>query len=134
MRKSLNRYYILEGTEPVACDDLFIWGKAFGKFNRRVKRTVIGEICVSTVFLGLDHNFSDEGEPILFETMIFDNRKLKKAAQSHSLDQEMDRACTWDDSVKMHDCFVKSILSAVNKRGDKPSVAITVSRKPKVTV
>jgi hypothetical protein len=26
---------------------------------------------VSTVFLGLDHNFRDEGPPILFETMIF---------------------------------------------------------------
>ena len=134
MRKSLNRYYVLEGTEPVACNDLLTWGRAFEKLNRRVKRTVIGEISVSTVFLGLDHGFGDKGSPILFETMIFDNRKLKKAAQSHSLDQEMDRACTWGDSVKMHDCFVKSILSAVNKRGEKPSVAITVSRKPKVTV
>lgn len=28
-------------------------------------------ISVSTVFLGLDHNLDDKGEPILFETMVF---------------------------------------------------------------
>lgn len=27
---------------------------------------------VSTIWLGLDHNFSDTGDPIIFETMVFD--------------------------------------------------------------
>lgn len=30
-------------------------------------------ITVSTVFLGLDHNWTDHGPPILFETMVFDD-------------------------------------------------------------
>jgi hypothetical protein len=30
----------------------------------------IGEVCISTVFLGLDHQFGD-GPPLLWETMIF---------------------------------------------------------------
>lgn len=28
-------------------------------------------ILVSTIFLGLDHSFSDDGPPVLFESMIF---------------------------------------------------------------
>lgn len=44
--------------------------------NRRVDYTVISDdVYVSTVFLGLDHNFSFDSHaehfPILFETMIF---------------------------------------------------------------
>lgn len=35
-----------------------------------VARTPIGEWEVSTVFLGINHNFFD-GAPLLFETMIF---------------------------------------------------------------
>jgi len=28
-------------------------------------------VTVSTVFLGIDHNFSGEGPPLLYETMVF---------------------------------------------------------------
>lgn len=40
--------------------------------SRRVDHTVIYDDCVvSTVFLVLDHNLSEEGLPILFETLVF---------------------------------------------------------------
>lgn len=40
--------------------------------DQRVGRTVIGETVVSTVSLmGIDHNYSPDGPPIIFETMIF---------------------------------------------------------------
>lgn len=38
--------------------------------NRQVKYTKVLGIDVSTVALGLDHQFGD-GEPLIFETMIF---------------------------------------------------------------
>lgn len=38
--------------------------------DRRVARTVVGDITVSTVWLGLDHEFLRES-PIIFETMTF---------------------------------------------------------------
>ena len=38
--------------------------------KRQIARDYIGSTHISTVFLGLDHNFSG-GDPILFETMIF---------------------------------------------------------------
>ena len=37
--------------------------------DRRVARTEIGGVAISTVFLGLDHGFG--GEVLLFETMVF---------------------------------------------------------------
>jgi len=41
--------------------------------NRRVLQTVVGKEGgrVSTVFLALDHNFTEIGPPILWETMVF---------------------------------------------------------------
>jgi hypothetical protein len=66
----MNGRYILIGQTPVPCEDLLKWGRWMQSADRFVLRTVVGEWCVSTVFLGLDHQFGD-GPPILFETMIF---------------------------------------------------------------
>ena len=58
------RYYILVGRTPIAVD-LMTWAKAFeerhkaaGRDPWRVALADITDAChVSTVFLGLDHNF-----------------------------------------------------------------------------
>jgi hypothetical protein len=42
-----------------------------GDDARRIARTEVGALDVSTVWLGIDHNWSDEGSPLIFETMIF---------------------------------------------------------------
>jgi len=39
---------------------------------RRIALDVIGTARVSTVWLGIDHNFGMHGPPIIFETMVFD--------------------------------------------------------------
>lgn len=39
----------------------------------RIAESTVGEMWVSTVFLGLDHAYLD-GPPLLFETMVFPNR------------------------------------------------------------
>lgn len=63
--------YILNGREPVPEPDLLRWAVWFGTTDRRVAFTDLGEdVCVSTVFIGLDHSFG-EGPPLLFETMVF---------------------------------------------------------------
>lgn len=66
-------YYIIENGVPKLEPDLNRWGKWFEQADdeRRVGLTKVGKIEVSTVFLGLDHNYSHEGSPILFETMVF---------------------------------------------------------------
>jgi hypothetical protein len=54
---------------------------------------MIGDAKVSTVFLGLDHSFSEDGPPILWETMVFGGE----------LDQETDRCSgTREQAEAMH--------------------------------
>jgi len=59
--------------KPINAPDLTTWGKWFeNDDNRRVARDEIRPgVMVSTVFLGVDHNRSGRGGPILFETMVF---------------------------------------------------------------
>ena len=42
-----------------------------GMDNRRVAESTVGEMWVSTVFLGLNHSYHLGGPPLLFETMVF---------------------------------------------------------------
>jgi hypothetical protein len=64
-------YYILLDRLPVAVD-VVAWGEFFRDIaKRRIGEDMVGKVRVSTVFLGLDHNPFHEGDPLLFETMIF---------------------------------------------------------------
>lgn len=84
--------YILEGKKPVKAD-LTTWAKWFeaGNDNRRVASTAKGHVLVSTVFLGLDHQWGD-GPPMIFETMIFGGEH----------DQYQERCSTWEEAEAMH--------------------------------
>ena len=63
--------YILKNKVPIRCDDIHKWGKWMETADRHVVDCKKGNIRVSTVFLGLDHRYSGQGKPILFETMVF---------------------------------------------------------------
>lgn len=39
---------------------------------------------ISTVWLGIDHNFSDGGPPLLWETMVFEQKKGKSGIELYS--------------------------------------------------
>jgi hypothetical protein len=63
-------YTLNEKGEPVPIKNLFEIGDR-EKF--RVSYTRIFGTVISTVFLGVDHNYGKTGKPILWETMIFHN-------------------------------------------------------------
>lgn len=64
------KHYILEGKTPKEVD-LMTWAEWFEQpDSRRVALTEEDGWSVSTVFLGIDHSFS-EGPELLFETMVF---------------------------------------------------------------
>jgi hypothetical protein len=73
-------WYRLEGHTPVAMRTFGEWEAVMidrmerarhGNDPWRVAYTDIGEAGISTVFLGLNHNFFGGGPPLLFETIIF---------------------------------------------------------------
>lgn len=68
---------------------------------------------VSTVFLGIDHSFSEDGPPVLFETMVFLNVEEDETDPSITTgeidgnvygmrDQYMQRYCTWPEAFSGH--------------------------------
>lgn len=83
--------YILDGKTPKPCT-LMEWARWFETADRHVARDVVGDRSVSTVFLGIDHNFG-AGEPLLFETMVFD---------PDWNDLWSDRCSTWEQAEEMH--------------------------------
>lgn len=104
MIRSFN--YILNDDHSVTAVDvtttkgLIEWAEWFEKANRRVDRTEVAPgIAVSTVFLGLDHNFSDRGPPVLFETMVFDDYGGNDTYRWH----------TWDEATAGHARIVEEI-------------------------
>ena len=68
-----SRYYILKGKKIVPVE-LLVWAKWLEE-NRKEKlikqETLPNGKWVSTVFLGLNHSFSEKGMPLIFETMVF---------------------------------------------------------------
>lgn len=99
------RYAILnEKREVVPVDDVITWGKWFEKHDRIVKQETIGDVKVSTVFLGLDHSFGS-GPPDWFETMIFNGRH----------DGYCERCETWDQAEAQHAQAVKLVKDEPEK-------------------
>lgn len=98
--------YILDGKTPVPERDLLTWARWFERADRLVAHTVQGDLSVSTVFLGLDHNHHWKGPPELFETMVF------RAGASG----EMNRYATWEEAEKGHAEMVKLALSTRYQR------------------
>lgn len=66
-------FYVLdEDGNAVPEPDTLTWGHRMELGGRIVGRTVLPTgHTISTVFLGLDHNFARQGPPILWETMIW---------------------------------------------------------------
>lgn len=96
-------YYILDGHTPVPITGLYEWGRYMSQGDRHVALTYIGTLRISTVFLGLDHQFGDKGPPLLFETMIFDD----------GADAYQTRCSTWEEAERMHAAAVDIATSRV---------------------
>lgn len=94
--------YILEGTTPVPCDDLMEWARWMETAKRHVSDETYCDVRVSTVFLGLDHNFDGKGPPVLFETLVFGGE----------LNDEMDRCSTYEEAIAQHIRMFKRVVAA----------------------
>jgi hypothetical protein len=94
------------GHEPLEIEDLLEWARwmEFEHAKRHVALDyVTPEIRVSTVFLGLDHDFSFAGPPILFETMVFGG----------GLDGQQEHYATWDEAEYGHGLMLAKVKADV---------------------
>lgn len=87
-----NIYYILQEDKTPISVDFETWALWARQGNRRIAEDQIEPgVCVSTVFLGIDHSHVGP-PPILFETMIFGGEH----------DGYQKRCCTWAEAEEMH--------------------------------
>lgn len=119
--------YILVDKKPVLLTDTMQWASSFGQRHREMKQTgedpwrvaltdIENSCCyVSTVFLGLDHNFFG-GRALLFETMIFHREPGEERFDFQ------ERCSTWDEAVEQHERGVQwaraNALKTIGKNGD----------------
>lgn len=92
-------YYILHDDHTItSTDDVLEWARWFEvRDNRRVALTKARfGATVSTVFLGIDHNWGD-GPPLIFETMVFGG----------PMDENQVRYSTYEEALRGHDLMVK---------------------------
>ena len=94
-------YYRLgeDGKTPVKCKDVLDWIK-FKQQTKHVGDDTINGVRVSTVFLGIDHNFTEQGNPVLFETMVFAN-------PDDYINSYCERYSTWDEAEAGHKRIVE---------------------------
>jgi hypothetical protein len=102
--------YTLNGKIAVLELDLMAWQHWFAHADRLVCRTAWAEdekgnnneIIVSTVFLGVNHDWRDNGAPLLFETRIFKG----------TMDGFCSRVSTWEEAEKQHQqtCFLVRLV------------------------
>ena len=92
----MGRYYRRNGTP---CK-LMEWAKAFEDREQKiVRRTDVGNVLISTVWLGLDHRFGPGGPPLIFETLVFGG----------TLDQEQNRYSTEEEAIAGHQAMVERV-------------------------
>lgn len=95
------------GEQRVAEKHPMVVSQSWGHFGRwRVDLTHINDdVTVSTVFLGIDHNFCDMGSPILYETAVFSKDNSEIA----------DRYITRADAEKGHKRAVADCKKALRR-------------------
>ena len=114
----MSEFYILDGHKAVPCKDSELsgmWMTSFDIDDRRVALTELKAHEVSTVFLGIDHNFG-LGPPLLFETMVFNKIPVWRMWLGYlfprfrfSFEWEADcrRYSTWEEAEQGHQEIVE---------------------------
>jgi hypothetical protein len=95
-------FYILdEEKQTVPIEDPRDWAAWLEQpHNRLIKRTEVdSQVLVVTIFLGMDLNFTGEGYPILFETVVIGGIH----------DGLMERDCDYAGAVLTHETMCRDL-------------------------
>ena len=111
-----DRYILTEDHRVVPEPDLLTWARWFEEADRHVGQELVGPYWISTIFLGLDHDFlpahvTGNGPPLIFETMVFDHSREESSpwfSRTHhpSFNFQL-RYRSWDEAKAGHDYAVK---------------------------
>lgn len=95
-----DRYILCSEGKPQKCYDHSAWSAIYYNSNNRIGHEVVGDTEIITTFLGIDHNYSGSGDPILFETCIF---------KEDDTSEVQARYTSIEEARIGHDCVVKAV-------------------------
>lgn len=115
-------HYILDDNKNIkVVYDLMEWANWLETADRQIRFNRLKKygVRVSTVFLGIDHNYLcfEDGSrtPVLFETMIFLNGKFYDSR----LDGYQERYCTLDEAVKGHHRAMREVIEILKEKNEE---------------
>ena len=87
---------------------------------RRIGSDMIGDFWVSTVWLGIDHDLSGQGPPLIFETMVFTGPKDPRAADPRPLGEDVyqQRYATEAEARAGHAAVVAALRERISNESD----------------
>ncbi len=95
----MDKYILVDG-EITKEPNLLKWAKRWEGERGHVALDTVGDARISTVFLGINHRFSDNGPPVLFETMVFGGEH----------DEYQERYCTIEEARAGHAKALKMVM------------------------
>ena len=120
MKKLTDLYWIMNSrgvAEPIS--DLLRWAKWMETHRKEWHlEDKVGSLRISTIFLGLDHNWGN-GDPILWETMIFDEDRpveVKLGSYSRVVSEDIDqwRHTFAEEAKAFHENKVKELQAKLD--------------------
>lgn len=104
----VERYYDRHGS-PITLHE---WGELHEDPEYKILvQTHLSECWVSTVWLGIDHNFFGSGPPIIFESMVFPLDEAGYVSFSDELDQR--RYATEQEAQAGHEALIRKYKKGV---------------------
>lgn len=114
--------YKLKNHEVVECSlrdwQFYFSDDAAESADRRlVSAYTLGKITISTIFIGLDYNFTGNGPPLVFETRVFGGTR----------DGDIYRYATYDAALKNHNRLAEELRTAGDKAVNGPRYGVARS-------
>lgn len=103
-------YYLDDNKRAIPCT-LAEWADNRASLEKRQVdwKVIDRRYIVSTVFLGIDHNYNDDGPPLIFETMVFN-------VATGWMDIYCTRCSTWEEAVEMQAVAMRKYMKTSLKK------------------
>ena len=96
----MRNYQFNRKLEPISQEE---WIKLTGdRRYREVVKSYVKDVLVSTVWLGLNYNFSDDGKPLIFETMVFKTNDEGKVEDWGDVENYTERHHSEEEALNYH--------------------------------
>lgn len=123
----MDNTYILKDKLAIPCGDVSEWSEFMSRGDRTVARTQYENIVISTVFLGIDHRYNKKGDPVLFETMIFEDEdygnpvSFSLSDKNSSIFGDNKRYSFYGEAEEGHKKICEEVISRLNEAKESAS-------------